>query len=352
MHTNADTHDTERAQALLLARLLPKTKRGPSRKEVLDAIAPLLAVGRSSERAQQHAAEAWKDCATRRWLDEQPARLTALGRSRLCQILDLPQLPELSTWSAVQRDLLQPVALGKKPAKASKRSGVNLAAEVIQVMHGLPVGETLRQSVDRLAWRALGVDTGEPFQASRVQRHLLRELGPGDARVAPRMFRQQIALRAVGAQRADNESLRRAVIARWVMQSRQAPAQQAARPAPTSAEGIAVTANDNAIAGKSELAAFAAAVMDAARAPNVTRFHDDRAFIGSIWEHMRDRPPVRGMSLDAFKEALVHAHRAKLLRMSRADLVQAMDPAEVKRSEARYLNATFHFVTLQAGGVP
>ncbi|MET0390976.1 MAG: hypothetical protein ABW321_33705, partial [Polyangiales bacterium] len=103
--------------------------------------------------------------------------------------------------------------------------------------------------------------------------------------------------------------------------------------------------NDNA-RGTVSLADFAAAVVQATRAPGVRRFHDDRAFIGSLWENMRGRAPVGDMPLAHFKERLIEAHRNQLLRMSRADLIAAMDPAEVARSEARYLESTFHFVAL------
>jgi hypothetical protein len=47
---------------------------------------------------------------------------------------------------------------------------------------------------------------------------------------------------------------------------------------------------------------------------------------------------------DAFKARLVSAHRQQLLELSRADLVEAMDPKDVDASEARYLRSTFHFV--------
>ena len=65
----------------------------------------------------------------------------------------------------------------------------------------------------------------------------------------------------------------------------------------------------------------------------------DRAFIGSLWEYMRGRAPVGAMALADFKQQLVAAHRAGLLRITRADLVGAMDPAEVELSgpaEARF----------------
>ena len=50
--------------------------------------------------------------------------------------------------------------------------------------------------------------------------------------------------------------------------------------------------------------------------------------------------------MNAFKQRLVEANSKGLLRLSRADLVSAMDPELVAESETRYLNARFHFVRL------
>jgi hypothetical protein len=95
---------------------------------------------------------------------------------------------------------------------------------------------------------------------------------------------------------------------------------------------------------------FAALVMSVARRPEVEKFHADRAFIGSIYEHMPHNVAgelaADGLSLDAFKSRLIRLHQSRLLRLTRADLVGAMDPFEVERSEAIYHGASFHFVAL------
>jgi len=49
-------------------------------------------------------------------------------------------------------------------------------------------------------------------------------------------------------------------------------------------------------------------------------------------------------SLADFKKRLVAAHRAGLLTLARADLVEAMDRWDVAKSEAAYLSATYHFI--------
>ena len=83
----------------------------------------------------------------------------------------------------------------------------------------------------------------------------------------------------------------------------------------------------------------------AAFAPDVARFHDDRAFIGSIYDFLLRIGKV-SVPLGEFKRRLVELHRAGLLRLTRADLVGAMDPAQVERSETKYMGTTFHFVAL------
>jgi hypothetical protein len=52
------------------------------------------------------------------------------------------------------------------------------------------------------------------------------------------------------------------------------------------------------------------------------------------------------MDLPAFKQRLAEANNARLLDLSRADLVQAMDPDDVHLSEVTYLNAVFHFIRI------
>ena len=52
------------------------------------------------------------------------------------------------------------------------------------------------------------------------------------------------------------------------------------------------------------------------------------------------------MGLDGFKGRLAEANNARLLDLSRADMVEAMDPDDVRLSEVPYLGAVFHFVRI------
>lgn len=69
-----------------------------------------------------------------------------------------------------------------------------------------------------------------------------------------------------------------------------------------------------------------------------------RVFIAALWRMLHNAPGLGGMSQDRFKELLVEAHRARLLELTRADLVTLMNDAEVAQSETRTRGATFHFV--------
>lgn len=91
-------------------------------------------------------------------------------------------------------------------------------------------------------------------------------------------------------------------------------------------------------------ATWARKVVAIARKPAVAKYHDDRAFIASVYDHAP--ASLRRGTLEQFKSALIEAHRKRLLRLSRADLVQAMDGTMVERSQAHYLSAQFHFIAI------
>ena len=97
--------------------------------------------------------------------------------------------------------------------------------------------------------------------------------------------------------------------------------------------------------GDVDLHAFAAAVTRAARGSLTGRFGDNKVFINHVWRAYRDGGGgADALDLATFKSRLVEANREGLLELSRADLVAAMDPADVRESQTRHLNAEFHFV--------
>ncbi len=330
-----DELDPQRVCTLVLARLLPESKRRPSRLEVVRSVAALL----PGVTAAAAAEAGWKLACERGWLGED-GRLSTSGRRELAERLGVQQLPTAKNWLAVQRSVLGRLALGMPVSNAKS----NFAADLLCAANSLPP-TSLTAAVDRLAWRALGEETDERFTALRAQRYLFRALVPMDRNLTSEQFRQLIAARSLRSDTTSKDELRGAAVRRWVTGMRLDSTSLRVE-----ARGLVVPENDNTNAGATSLERFAAAVVATARKPGVKRFHDDRAFIGSIWEHMRGHDPAFDMPLEAFKAKLVEAHQQKLIRMSRADLVQSIDPSELARSEARHMSGTFHFVALRAGG--
>lgn len=71
-------------------------------------------------------------------------------------------------------------------------------------------------------------------------------------------------------------------------------------------------------------------------------FGDNKVFISHVYETMKKKHP--GLTMDEFKAGLVEANGRKLLTLSRADLVQAMNLEDVEASEIKHLNGRFHFI--------
>lgn len=73
------------------------------------------------------------------------------------------------------------------------------------------------------------------------------------------------------------------------------------------------------------------------------RFGTRKVFIAAVWDVLRKSRRLT-VSRQRFDDMLVQANREDLLALHRADLVPAMPPDMVKRSEISYGVATFHFV--------
>ena len=76
------------------------------------------------------------------------------------------------------------------------------------------------------------------------------------------------------------------------------------------------------------------------------KFGGNKVFISHVWQALRDDPAFAKMGVDEFKRRLAEANNARLLDLTRADMVEAMAPEDVRLSEVPYLGATFHFVRI------
>ena len=98
---------------------------------------------------------------------------------------------------------------------------------------------------------------------------------------------------------------------------------------------------------KPELVAFAERVTASAKTCPTGWSGEDFVFISHVWRHVQSE--FSTLDLAGFKMKLIAANRARLLTLSRADLVQAMKPEDVRESETSYLNSVFHFILIRKG---
>ena len=87
-------------------------------------------------------------------------------------------------------------------------------------------------------------------------------------------------------------------------------------------------------------------MIEAARSSPTGRFGDDKVFVVHVFRILSDDPAFAAMGLDGFKQRLAEANNARRLDLSRADMVEAMDPNDVELSKVSYLGAEFHFIRI------
>lgn len=231
-------------------------------------------------------------------------RMSELGAKRARALL---KSDAKVTWASVRRALLGR-ALGKDLARVDAGS---LSRSIVASRERVSDVRTL----DALAWRAIGVESDAPFTRKAALVEVLRKKLDGARVRDPQAGLRMLAAKHVGARRPDGEGLSTAVLQTWL-----------------------AGAGSNDVTPSEALKAFAARVNDATRAAKTGRFGDSKVFIAHVHRAFAD------LDRDAFKARLVEAQREGLVALSRADLVEAMDPDDVRDSETRYLNATFHFV--------
>lgn len=176
---------------------------------------------------------------------------------------------------------------------------------------------------DALVWRSLHLAGNPKRTPPEVRAHFLGQLLGASGGPADRTLRQ-LAARATGAVRADLQALRAALGRRWLCGLR--------------FDGTSQRANGG------SLESFATAVRTAAARATTGLFGDRKVFISAAWSVVRNDPAIGILSLDDFKQRLIAAHRAGLVRLARADLTSAMDPDAVAQSETRHLEARYHFI--------
>jgi hypothetical protein len=276
---------------------------------------------------------------------EQTARkglgLTKEGRARAHKFLGVPGLQKGITWKTLRLTHLTARSLGLPPEQSTKLGAAgHLRAVLVQKQLGMErVGaRTLKQVQDELCWKQLGVKTDKPFTLAAVQSLLLGQVLQSSREVKASQALDQLAARSVGARRTDAESLRQAVLQSWLLPASEPAPETAAKPAPERAPEPTPAPRP----AEEGLPAFAERVLNTARGATSGRFGDDRVFISHVWRALGDP----ALDERTFKNRLLEANQKRLLSLSRADMVDLMDPADVSASETRHLGVTFHFITL------
>jgi hypothetical protein len=186
---------------------------------------------------------------------------------------------------------------------------------------------------DALVWRELGLP-GKPkrcppeIRAAFMARQLHSDGG------SPERLVRVLAAREVGAPRPELRALHDALVRGWLAGRTWGPSRASA--------GGAHGATGATPEGRS--GPFASDVLRAAGSTHDGWFGERKVFVSAVWRQLRRNPSWSALTLPAFKERLVAAHRAGELTLARADLVAAMDPELVAASEITADGASFHFL--------
>jgi hypothetical protein len=259
-------------------------------------------------------------------------RVTDAGRERVLRFLGLSDLPASLNWSrAVSQHLFPIAARMSADAAARLNTGDKLAAYMLKRKYGLP--DDAGSSVSRVLEAVVCHEVGFPEEttlAGLLRAVLSKRVGSGE-RLTKDQLAQQLPRFETGVRSLGADEIRRKLLRDWL--------------------AGAAAAGDEALPGEPfDLPAFAATVLAlAGRSPPQDRFHDNKVFIAPLWAASQREPNFPRLSLPEFKRRLVEANSKHLVHLSRADLVQAMDPRLVSESETQHLNATFHFVLLEGG---
>ncbi len=248
-------------------------------------------------------------------------------------------------WTALRDVQILAHALGLPAPDAAQakriKSAAGCRAAVLAAAHrlDLPDYPIAAEVLDALTWNRLAELSGssvEPWRKHKVGGGkvvcflLLDPLGVQTPKSAGQML-GLLAATAVGAVGDGVPALRSAVLQSWHARG---PLRSATR-----ATGTPVDAVD----GTTDLVA---ALREIARTEHLERRADRAVFVATLHDALLRRRPDLAVDLESFKARLLDAARAGHARLIRADLVEAMDPALVARSEIRDLHARFHLAIL------
>jgi hypothetical protein len=321
---------TDALADLVLARLLP-AKSSVAPKRLREDLAPFFRVPPSSERV----AEVVAALRAAGLVTPKGQQATAAGRARALEYLDVTELPPRANWGTVKARYLVPKALGLSPGSDEAKAtadGKRFAALLLKRKLGLPVGTggTLNAVLEAIACRQLGYPDHATLK-SLIPTLLGKAIG-GDRPIGGTDAEQVVPRVLLGTKHGGVNGLREVALAGWLDGGGSPEPDR--RPEPPE---------------PFDLEAFANTVRSAARTCPTGRFGDNKVFISHVWRQLKDEPRFAPLGLRGFKDKLLEANRENLLTLSRADLYQDQDPADLQASETNYGNAVFHFIFVDRG---
>ena len=354
---------------LVLLRLLPPGDKGESPTKIQKDLEPLLShrwSGVPLSGALNHAIDDLKASGLVTFLLGKTRKaatkicLTANGHQRALEILGVAKLRPKTTWNIIRKTHLPALALNLPVSTDAQFKTISADASfraiLLKRQYNLPTAEVPKpdDAIDALVWKLIGFE-GETrkFNVKNVKAAVLnRALGDGRATDFKKAANRLIA-RDTGARRDDSNELRDAIVRAWVARCTPADVEDAGEKPRRAGEGetngsatTSPSALPTLVETETDLITFAERVKAAAHACPTGRYGDNKVFIAHVWKTLQSDPDYSGMTLDAFKHRLTRANNARLLDLGRADLIQAMDPEDIRLSEVHYLNATFHFVRI------
>ncbi|MGO9599774.1 MAG: hypothetical protein ACLP7Q_17430 [Isosphaeraceae bacterium] len=353
-------------EAMVLVRFLTAGAKGLKTADLRKDLSPLLEHRWSGNALSEVLERALVKLASLRLVTYRPAKskravppadLTPEGRQAALALLALDELPARPkpSWASLKKTLLLVPALGASGPGSSLGKDDNLRAFLLKREYGLPVSDwpSLKEAKTEWLRKALGMGKQEKVTLETVQALLFRrELG--DDRSEPASLKKsldRLLARRLRARRDDTKELRDAILRNWVDRGleRSSPEKGALEKLPSQIPAAEASATlPEVYAGELDLASFSRKVLEAARSSPSGWYGDNKVFIVHAWRALEHQPELAGIDLDTFKRRLAEANNARLLDLARADLVQAMDPEDVRLSELSYLNATFHFIRIDS----
>jgi hypothetical protein len=271
-----------------------------------------------------------------------PLALTPAGRAAALEFLGIEDLPARLSWRGLKNRFLVPLALGVPPSDATTRAAIGksdgLRVHIVQRKFNLPAPEqpTFAYLIDALVRKELGLDPKVKLTPTLLRLRILGKLLDLPANVSMAELKKQLPAHAIQAKNSNADQLRQTLLQQWVSDlTGSAPETNHEPTAPATVSSFPLTE-------------FARRVQQLANGCTTGRFGDNKVFIAHVWEKYDHEASEPRLTLDEFKGHLCEANRQGLLVLSRADLPEFMDTADVQASETRYGNlASFHFIRTQ-----